>query len=591
MKVLVVNLLRLGDVISMASALKALRLQTEQSAGAANEPTEIHLLVNRGVESVQEILPGIDRVHIFERNRLQSSLVDANRPMFEAYDVLEDLVESLSQEKFDAIYNFTHNRLSGWLTGLIPATKKVGLAMDGTGGVSFGSAWFRHLNQQVDFEEEQSFHHSDVFFAAAGGLALQRERRFQEAHILDGVLRETPAGQRRALEVLKETGFDPAQGGALIALQISTSDIKKEWGDEKYRELVLHLVASHPGHRVLILGAPNEAMRIRDFVESFDNHGRVKEQIHAAIVSLPTVVSLLEVCHLVITGDTSIKHIGSASSTTVFEIAAGSADPFRTGPWKHGDFVIASREACRPCGHSEKCHRETHACSDTLPAVEVARLVEALLSGRDELARRAARVSAFDIYQVDRSEGMAQLNSMNSRSHNELAMDRDVALSVERSARRLVLESRDGRWDRMTMGTETRLAFSALLSKFPTTSKVDLRHLLGGGETYLRHAEGLVRSLRLQLDRVKESIQDPKRVHELVSSVAVMRSRLGKNPWTMFAIEPLMSVLEDDRSAPFTRYRRLADTIADLENRIEMALKLIRGIDAELMTEDSKELR
>jgi hypothetical protein len=70
-----------------------------------------------------------------------------------------------------------------------------------------------------------------------------------------------------------------------------------------------------------------------------------------------------------------------------------------------------------------------------------------------------------------------------------------------------------------------------------------------------------------------------------------MRSRLGKNPWTMFAVEPLMSVLEDDRSAPFTRYRRLADTIADLENRIEMALKLIRGIDAELMTDGSKELR
>jgi ADP-heptose:LPS heptosyltransferase len=586
MKILVVNLLRLGDVISMASALKALRLQS-----AKNGKVEIHLLVNRGVESVQEILPGVDRVHVFERNRLQSSLVDANRPMFEAYDVLENLVESLSQEKFDTIYNFTHNRLSGWLTGLIPADKKVGLAMDGSGGISFGSAWFRHLNQQVDFEEAQSFNHADVFFAAAGGLALQRERRFQDAHILDGVLRESPAGQKRALEILNETGYDPAHGGALIALQITTSDPKKEWGDSKYRELVLHLTASHAGHRILILGAPQEAIRIRDFVESLSGHERARAQTHAAIVSLPTVVSLLEVCDLVITGDTSIKHMASASPATVFEIAAGSADPFRTGPWKHGDFVIASREACRPCGHSEKCHRTTHACTDTLPVVEVSRLIESLLIGGNAFTERASRVSAFDIYQVDRSEGMAQLNGLNSRSRTELAMDRDVALSVERSARRLVLESRDGRWDRMTMGTETRLAFSALVSKFPTTSRTDFRHLIAGGETYLRHAEGLVRSLRLQLDRVKESIQDPKRVHELVSSVAVMRSRLGKNPWTMFAVEPLMSVLEDDRSAPFTRYRRLADTIADLEIRIEMALKLIRGIDAELMSDESKELR
>lgn len=591
MKILVVNLLRLGDVISMASALKAIRMQHTQSGSVQNGAPEIHLLVNRGVEAVHEILPGIDHVHIFERNRMQSSLVDANRPMFEAFDVLERLVETLSQEKFDVIYNFTHNRLSGWLTGLIPAEKKIGLAMDGAGGVSFGSSWFRHLNQQVDFEEEQSFHHADIFFAAAGGLALQRDRRFQDAHILDGVLRETSAGQKRALEILSETGYDPTRGGSLIAMQITTSDSKKEWGDAKYRDLVLHLTASHPGHRVLILGAPNEAPRIRDFVESLEGHAQARAQTHAAIVSLPTVVSLLEVCDLVITGDTSIKHMASASPATVFEISAGSADPFRTGPWKHGDYVIASREACRPCGHSEKCHRETHACADTLPAIDVARVIEALLSGPQAFEMVANRVGTFDIYQVDRSEGMAQLNGVNSRSRTEPAMDRDVALSVERSARRLVLESRDGRWDRMTMGTETRLAFSALLSKFPSTSKVDLRHLLAGGESYLRHAEGLVRSLRLQLDRVKESIQDPKRVHELVSSVAVMRSRLGKNPWTMFAVEPLMSVLEDDRSAPFTRYRRLADTIADLENRIEMALKLIRGIDAELMTDGSKELR
>jgi hypothetical protein len=100
----------------------------------------------------------------------------------------------------------------------------------------------------------------------------------------------------------------------------------------------------------------------------------------------------------------------------------------------------------------------------------------------------------------------------------------------------------------------------------------------------------MVRSLRLQLDRVKESIQDPKRLHELVSSIAVMRSRLGASPWTAFIVEPLLSVLEDDRSAPFTRYRRLADTVGDLELRIEMALKLIRGLEIEIENELESDL-
>jgi ADP-heptose:LPS heptosyltransferase len=584
MKILVMNLLRLGDVISMAPALRAIRLYAERNGGV-----EIHLLVNRGVESVHEILPGIDRIHVFERTRMQAALIDANRPMFESYDVLEQLVDSLAQEKFDTIYNFTHNRLSGWLAGLIPSGKKVGLVLDGNGGVSFGSSWFRHLNQQVDFEELQSFHHSDIFFAAAGGLSLQRERRFHDVHILDNALRESPVGQKRALQILEETGYDASAGGSLVAIQITTSDSKKEWGDSRFKNLVEKIVSAHAGHRILVLGAPSEALRIKEFIDSLP--GQVRTQVHAAIVSLPVVVSLFEACDLVITGDTSIKHIASASSATVFELAVGSADPFRTGPWKHGDFVVASRESCRPCGHSEKCHRETHACSETVASHEVAGLVLAFLDNREKLLALAKSLHSFDIFQVDRTEGISQLNLLNSRYYNELAMDCDVALSVERAARRLVLESRDGRWDRMTMGTETRLVFQALLAKFPTTAKLDLRHLLSGGECFLRHAEGLVRSLRLQLDRVKESIQDPKRVHELVSSVAVMRSRLGKNPWTAFAVEPLLSVLEDDRSPPFTRYRRLADTMTDLENRIEMALKLIRGLEAELNFDDSKELR
>jgi ADP-heptose:LPS heptosyltransferase len=581
MKILVVNLLRLGDVISMAPALKAIRM--------AQPNAQIDLLVNSGVEIVSPIIPGISQVHVFERNRMQSALIDGSRPMFESFDVLGRLVERLSEEKYDVLYNFTHNRLSGWLCGLIPAEKKIGLTLDGTGGVSFGSAWFRHLNQQVDFEEAQCFHHSDVFFAAVGGLAVQRTQALSDRRVLDGVLCETAKGRSEA-NVLLESVQAGAVGdrAPLILMQISTSDRKKEWGDHQFRTLARHLLNRHTDATVFVLGASSEETRIQNFCNSVEGD---RDRLVPAICSLEAVVSLLESANLLITGDTSIKHIASASTARVIELAVGSSDPFRTGPWKTGDVVIASREACRPCGHSEGCHREAHFCATEIDVEEVAALADSFLLETEAVAKaRATAVAKFDVFVVDRSEGIVQLNRLNGSSVKHGASDRELAVSVERTARRLVLESKDGRLDRMTMGSEIRFAYFGIKEKFPHSTVMDFRHSLNSADVTLRHSEGMVRSLRLQLDRVKESLQDPKRLHELVSSIAVMRSRLGANPWTAFIVEPLLSVLEDDRSAPFTRYRRLADTVGDLELRIEMALKLIRGLEIEIENELENDL-
>lgn len=577
MKILVINLLRLGDVISMAPALKALRMSQPEA--------QIDLLVNSGVETVAPILPGINHVHVFERNRMQTALVDGSRPMFESFDLLRRLVERLSEEKYDVIYNFTHNRLSGWLCGLVPAGKKVGLALDGSGGVSFGSSWFRHLNQQVDFEESQCFHHSDVFFAAVGGLAVQRDLSLSDNRVLDGAICETAKGRLEADRLLARKADDSSR---IVLMQVSTSDRKKEWGDQQFRTLARQLLSRHKDATIFVLGATNEESRIQSFCQSVEGD---QDRLIPAICSLEAVVSLLESADLLITGDTSIKHIASASTARVIEIAVGSSDPFRTGPWKSGDVVIASREACRPCGHSEACHRDAHYCAIAIGVEEVAAIVDCYLVETESVAKaRASGTENFDVYVVDRSEGLVQLNRLNGASIKHGASDRELAVSVERTARRLVLESKDGRLDRMTMGTEIRFAYAGIKTKFPTSTVMDFRHSLHSADVTLRHAEGMVRSLRLQLDRVKESIQDPKRLHELVASIAVMRSRLGVNPWTAFIVEPLMSVLEDDRSAPFTRYRRLADTVGDLELRIEMALKLIRGLEIEIENELENDL-
>lgn len=562
MKILIVNLLRLGDVIAMAPAVKAIRGRFPHA--------EISLLVNSNFTAAAAQIEGVDRILSFERDRLQSACVEAERPMFEAYDWLQSFVEETSENQFDLMYNFTHNRLSGWLCGLIEAKQKIGLVLDGSGAVSFGSAWFRHLNQQVDFDDSQSFNHTDVFIGAAGGW-----EQASRPHFFDNLLKETDDGRTEASALLSDSGEK------VVAFQLSTSDEKKEWGDKRFRALAELILNRRSDVTVYVLGAPNERGRIEEFCLSAEVN---PERLRPAILSLDGVISFLEQTDLLVTGDTSIKHFASALTTQVVEIIAGSADAYRTGSWKAGDLIVASRELCAPCGHSEKCHRTTHACAIAITPQAIAEIVLPLLANEPREVRYAHLQLRKDlhVFEVDRTDGPVTLMPLTASSLTDEAM----ALCLERSARRLSLESRDKRFEKMQYGSEILTVKRVLSRRFRDAGSLEIRHALVDGESRLRHAEGIVQSLKIQLSRLKESFQDPKRIREMVNSIIVMRSRLQKNPWTRFVAEPLIQVIEDERSAPFARFRKLSDAVLDLELRIEIGLKLIRGLETEFENEN-----
>ncbi len=562
MKILIVNLLRLGDIVAMAPAVKAIRGRFPHA--------EIHLVVNSNFETAAKLVRGVDKTLRFERDRMQSACVEAERPMFEAYDWLQGFVEETSAEGYDLLFNFSHNRLSGWLCGLIEAKQKIGLVLDGSGAVSFGSAWFRHLNQQVDFDDEQSFNHTDIFIGAAGGW-----EQANEPHYFDNLLNETEVGRIEASEL-----FEDVTTGKVVAFQISTSDVKKEWGDSNYRALAELLLRRSDDVTIFVIGAPDERARIEEFCRSAEVN---PERLRPAILSLAGVVSFLEDVDVLVTGDTSVKHFASAGTARVVELILGSADAYRTGSWKAGDFVVASRELCAPCGHSENCHRVNHACAISMSPESISKIVLPILKdeSRPQHNARVAGLVDVQVFQVDRSEGPAMLIPLNSLQMTDAAL----AMCLERSARRLSLEVRDARFDKMKFGTEILKVKTSLINRFSGSKAMEIKHALSDGEVRLRHSEGIVQSLKIQLSRLKESIQDPKRMHEMVASAIAMRGRLQKNPWTRFVAEPLVQVIEDDRSAPFVKFRKLSDAVLDLELRIETGLKLVRGLETEFENE------
>src|SRR5579872_4124597 len=101
MKILVVSLLRLGDILLATSVLRSLQKK--------NPEAEIHILINGQFKSVASLIPYVTKVFTFDRDSLQQIVGQSDRNLLEAYFRIEDLVENLQNEKYDRVINLTHN--------------------------------------------------------------------------------------------------------------------------------------------------------------------------------------------------------------------------------------------------------------------------------------------------------------------------------------------------------------------------------------------------------------------------------------------------------------------------------------------------
>src|SRR5690606_15633205 len=92
----------------------------------------------------------------------------------------------------------------------------------------------------------------------------------------------------------------------------------------------------------------------------------------ASVCDLKEATQILQNGDLLLTGDTSIKHLAANTDIRIVEIALGSSIPSQTGVYKPDSLIIVPQTECRPCSHSANCHKPSHCCAEDLAPVLVA---------------------------------------------------------------------------------------------------------------------------------------------------------------------------------------------------------------------------
>ncbi len=558
MKILIVQMLRMGDIVLSTPVISGLMKKYPNA--------EIHFLVNRECQRIFELIPEVAQIHLFDRNELQESIAHSDRSFFEAFNRLDHLIEDLNAENFDLMINLTHNKLSGYLCGEVNATEKLGLNIKGD-TVEFGSAWFQFLNEYGSDDGEECFHYADIYYK--GSLLEGRTEKF--------LLSENEEAQKNVL-----SRFSGIQD--LILVQAFTSDVKKNFGVENWLQFArsLHSVYSHG--TLVFVGAPNEEPEIEKIV-----HTLIAEGISAVkyICSIPELYSLLKISRVLVSGDTLTKHMAVAAEVPVIELALGSSKPSQTAAFDQSSIIVQPNVLCSPCGHSEQCFRTFHACAGSIDPYAVALLtVYRMLEDWENIFQLASETQ--DKMKISTSN-LLDGPVWYKVPVQDVFSEKSVAFWISKVSWSLFLNSRDtaGFFE---IGTETYKLHRVLSYRYSDIDSTDWKYMYEQLRRIYESCEEQISLCLSELRSIAHKYEEENIANEMSIKLMKIRREFQGFPFMETYLHSLDDILEDNISSSFVRFRRIIEVLKVLRERLIIESKVTKSLVSRVEESHGREI-
>ena len=120
-RIVVVNLTRLGDLLQTSPTIAGLH--------AVHPDAQVTLVAEKNFAEVCESIPGVDRVHRIDLDRLGHLLLEGPTRIADAYRHVREMVDELRAEDFELALNFSSSRMSAVLLSLLRVPDVSGWAM------------------------------------------------------------------------------------------------------------------------------------------------------------------------------------------------------------------------------------------------------------------------------------------------------------------------------------------------------------------------------------------------------------------------------------------------------------------------------
>lgn len=326
-RILIVKLSSLGDIVQSLPVATALHGQFPSA--------EVTWIVNSQYIELLELVPDIDKIVPFERNRWGNP-----RNFGRALKEFRDIIKYLQAQRFDLVLDLQGLFRSGLISFLSRIPKRVGFRDAREGAFLF-------YNHRVRVPKQRR-HAVERYLTLAEYIGCGYKDPVFNIEI------QEPSRRRKEY----------------IAINPGGRWITKRWPAERFAQLIDRL-NEHYEVDIVLIGDENDKATARDIVECLnfpvtDLTGKT---------SLLQLADVLKGSKLFITNDSGPMHMASALGKPVVALF-GPTDPGLTGPWGSQNRIIKSKVSCSPC-FKKKC-RDIR-CMEAITIEQLLKAVEDIL--------------------------------------------------------------------------------------------------------------------------------------------------------------------------------------------------------------------
>ncbi len=366
-KILVINLMHLGDLMLVTPALRTLRKNYPKA--------HIALLADKKLADLVENNKHIDDCILIDKKGIDNNLISFIKFIFK-----------IRAKNFDLVINLHRNERASALAAFSGAKKIVGYSKPGFSlffdKVMENPSIARHIglkSRYVPGSQHQVKSHFDVLREAVG-----------INEIDDGGLEMwiTPAMEAESTKIFNDN-FNV--NDKVIAFNIGASWLTKRWIDLYFAECADRLVEDN--YAIAFLGGPMDLNIVNACIAKMKHKDSDKVKIFTGKLSLAQVAGILDNCILFLTTDSGPMHIGVARNIPIVTMFGASPVP-GFYPYDAKDILIKAPEPCHPCG-KHICPRQGEdnlACMKKITVDVVMKYVYELLSDYGQKAKDIPRI-------------------------------------------------------------------------------------------------------------------------------------------------------------------------------------------------------
>jgi heptosyltransferase III len=342
-KILVIQLTRLGDILCTLPALKALRRE--------NPDCEIHLMVRKRFAFSAEGSSYVDHLWTFDTKKILENCITGDGSITDAITILGGLISRLRTEKFDKIINLSFSTSSSYISHLISQDRVPGA------GYTRTSDLFLHIPDST----------SRYFRAQAGLDGNNHVHLYDLLSWVSGVRLTT--GDQCLIDMVEKS----KKSG--IVCHVSASRVDKSWPPSSWVRL-LEKISKNFDEKIILIGSADDGNLCETICSQVESK---KIENMAGKIRFQDLFSLVGRSKLFIGADSAPLHIANLSKCLTLNLSVGDVRFWETGPTTVGSRVLRSI-------------KPEHLMSDT-----VFQHVQDLLNGENKSSDFAECVSEHDV--------------------------------------------------------------------------------------------------------------------------------------------------------------------------------------------------